>query len=78
MLRNGSPSYNPELLPSYRLQQGTVLDIRRAAFRANTRWYNLSFRCEVDPEAKRVVSFAFDIGSEVPRSEWRSRGFPSL
>ncbi|MDF1634604.1 DUF930 domain-containing protein [Mycoplana sp. MJR14] len=77
-LRNGSPSYNPELLPSYRLQQGTVLDIRRAAFRANTRWYNLSFRCEVDPEAKRVVSFAFDIGSEVPRSEWRSRGFPSL
>ncbi len=77
-LRNGSPSYSPELLPSYRLQQGTVLDIRRAAFRANTRWYNLSFRCEVDPEAKRVVSFAFDIGSEVPRSEWRSRGFPSL
>lgn len=77
-LRNGSPSYNPELLPSYRLQQGTVLDIRRAAFRANTRWYNLSFRCEVDSDAKRVVSFAFDIGSEVPRGEWKSRGFPSL
>ncbi|WP_246422826.1 DUF930 domain-containing protein [Mycoplana azooxidifex] len=77
-LRNGSPSYNPELLPSYRLQQGTVLDIRRAAFRANTVWYNLSFRCEVDSDAKRVVSFAFDIGSEVPRGEWKSRGFPSL
>lgn len=77
-LRNGSPSYNPELLPSYRLQQGTVLDIRRAAFRANTRWYNLAFRCEVDQDARRVVSFAFDIGSEVPRNEWKSRGFPSL
>jgi len=77
-LRNGSPPYNPELLPSYRLQQGTVLDIRRAAFRANTRWYNLAFRCEVDQDARRVVSFAFDIGSEVPRNEWKSRGFPSL
>lgn len=77
-LRHGSPSYNPELLPSYRPTGGTVLDIRRAAFRANTRWYDLSFRCEVDPDATRVISFAFDVGAEVPRSEWSNRGFPSL
>lgn len=77
-LRHGSPAYNPELLPSYRLSKGTVLEVTRAAFRANTRWYNLSFRCEVDEEGTRVVAFAFDVGSEVPKSEWRKRGFPSL
>lgn len=77
-LRHGSPSYRPELLPSFRLSQGTVLDVRRAAFRANTRWYDLSFRCEVDADATRVVSFAFDVGAEVPESQWRNRGFPAL
>lgn len=77
-LRNGSPPHNPELLPSYRLSKGTVLDVRRAAFRAKSRWYNLAFRCEVNEEATRVVSFAFDIGTEIPKKEWRSRGFPAL
>ena len=77
-LRHASPPHNPELLPSFRLSRGTVLDIRRAAFRAKTRWYNLSFRCEVDADATHVVSFAFDVGAEVPKSEWRSRGFPSM
>ena len=76
-LRHASPSHNPELLPSFRLSRGTVLDVRRAAFRANARWYDLSFRCEVDADATRVVSFAFDVGGEVPKSEWRSRGFPA-
>lgn len=77
-LKHASPPYNPELLPSFRLPHGTVLDIRRAAFRTNARWYDLSFRCEVDADATRVVSFAFDVGAEVPKREWRSRGFPTM
>jgi type IV secretory pathway VirB10-like protein len=76
-LRHASPPRRPELLPSFRLSRGTVLDVRRAAFRANARWYDLSFRCQVDADATRVVSFAFNVGAEIPKSEWRSRGFPA-
>lgn len=75
-LRHSEPAYRPELLPAYRLSTGTVLDVRRGAFRAADGWYNLSFRCEVDPGATKVVSFAFDVGDPVPRSEWQSRRLP--
>jgi hypothetical protein len=77
-LRHASPAYQPELLPSYRLPSGTVMEVRRAAFRAEAQWYDVSFRCEVDDSATKVVSFAFNIGSPVPRSEWRKRGFPDF
>lgn len=75
-LRRASPPYRPELLPSFGLKTGTVLDVRNAAFRASARWYDLRFRCELDEEAMTVRSFAFEVGKEIPRSEWKSRGFP--
>ncbi|CDZ39516.1 Hypothetical protein NGAL_HAMBI1145_49200 [Neorhizobium galegae bv. officinalis] len=77
-LRHSPQSYRPEMLPAYRLPSGTVLEVRRGAFRANAQWYDLSFRCEVDDDATKIVSFAFDIGAPVPQSEWRKRGFPEL
>lgn len=75
-LRRASPPYRPELLPSFGLKTGTVLDVRNAAFRASARWYDLRFRCELDENAMTVRSFAFEVGREIPRSEWKSRGFP--
>lgn len=75
-IQHASPPYRPELLPSPRMPQGTVLEVRGGAFRANSRWYNLSFRCEINQNATKVVSFAFDIGEPVPRGEWQKRGFP--
>ncbi|MBP2558347.1 hypothetical protein J2857_001098 [Neorhizobium galegae] len=77
-LRHSAQSYRPEMLPAYRLPSGTVLEVKRGAFRANAQWYDLSFRCEVDEDATKIVSFAFDIGAPVPQSEWRKRGFPEL
>lgn len=75
-LRNAVPPYFPDLLPSYRLGEGTVLDVQKAAFRMGGEWFNLSYRCEVDPDATRVRSFAFQVGTRVPPSEWQSRGLP--
>jgi len=75
-LRNATPPYWPELLPAYRLGAGAVLEVREAAFRARGQWYDLSFRCEVDADATRVVSFAFSVGEAIPRDQWRARGFP--
>ncbi|WP_421852772.1 DUF930 domain-containing protein [Oricola sp.] len=77
-LRRATPPYRPDLLPSYRLPTGTVMEVRRGAFRAAGQWYDLRFRCAIDDGATRVVSFAFDVGAPVPRDQWRSRGFPGF
>lgn len=77
-LRHGTPAYWPELLPTYQLDTGTRLEVRQSAFRADAAWYDLSFTCEIDADATRVVSFALDVGAPVPRSEWHSRGFPEI
>lgn len=77
-LRHGSPAYQPEILPSYSLPKGNVLDIRSAAFRAGAQWYDLRFRCEIDDGATKVVSFGLEVGGAVPRSQWKARRFPEF
>jgi Domain of Unknown Function (DUF930) len=76
-LLHGSPSYFPEILPFDRLNEGTVVDNPSAAFRSNWEWYDLSYRCEVDTGATKVVSFAFDVGKPLTPGEWLRRGLPS-
>lgn len=75
-LRTATPPYQADLLPSFRLESGTVLQPRRAAFRAGGQWYDLAFRCELNTQVTRVESFTFRVGAPVPRSEWSARGFP--
>tara|TARA_R110002020_G_scaffold48286_17_gene137764 strand:- start:6349 stop:7560 length:1212 start_codon:yes stop_codon:yes gene_type:complete len=77
-LRNGATRYGIELLPSYRLDSGNLMAVNDAAFRADGSWYNLSFRCMVDDDAFRVVSFAHKVGSPIPRDQWAARGFPNF
>lgn len=74
-LYNSAPEYRPEIVPTIRPRSGTVLDVRDA-FRARGRWYDVRFRCEVDADATKVVSFSYAIGDAVPKSEWKSRRFP--
>ncbi|WP_376703737.1 DUF930 domain-containing protein [Mesorhizobium sp. ISC25] len=76
-LVHASPPYFPDSLLEYRLKAGTVMNVASAPFPANGQWYDLSFRCEVDPDATKVVSFAFRVGNPVPRSEWKRRGLPA-
>lgn len=75
-LNDANPPYWPDLLPAYRLDKGNIMQVRKGAFRAKDRWYNLEFRCEVDDAATGVMSLDFDVGAPVPRDEWKSRGFP--
>lgn len=77
-LRHGTPAYRPELLPSFRLQDGNVLAVDKAAFRAAGQWFDLRFRCEIDTDATRVLSFAFEVGRSIPKSEWKRYGFPDF
>lgn len=75
-LLNASPPYLPEMLPYFRLKAGTVMNVPQSAFQAGGEWYDLSFRCEVDDKATKVVSFAFRVGSQIPRSRWKERDLP--
>ena len=76
-MRNASPPYFPDLLPSYPLDSGNVLDIPRATFRLGGAWYDLSFRCEVDSNATEVLAFVFRVGGPIPPGEWERRGLPA-
>ncbi|WP_214469746.1 DUF930 domain-containing protein [Mesorhizobium sp. dw_380] len=62
--------YSPKWLPTIPLKAGNVLSPPEAAFSTMTTWYQLSFRCEVDPDATRVLSFNFRVGAQIPHSEW--------
>jgi hypothetical protein len=77
-LQNGSPAYRPDVLPAPKLPEGTVLNARNIGFRSGGQWHDVSFRCEVDADATRIVSFSMNVGGVVPRSEWRKRGFPEF
>ncbi|MEZ2127015.1 MULTISPECIES: DUF930 domain-containing protein [unclassified Sinorhizobium] len=65
--------YQPDIVP---FPPAGADNVRRDAFRDRGRWYNLSFRCDVDADATKVVSFSYAVGNAVPKSEWKSRGFP--
>ena len=64
----------PDFLVAYAMADtelsGQKLKADGAAFRSKSRWYNIGFTCEVTPDLKQVVSFAFTVGSEIGKSEW--------
>ncbi|RUW58383.1 DUF930 domain-containing protein [Mesorhizobium sp. M7A.F.Ca.US.008.03.1.1] len=70
-----SADYTVKWVPTITLDKGNVLNPAQAAFSTRNTWYNLNFRCEVDPDATRVLSFNFRVGSLVPAGEWAGRGF---
>lgn len=63
-------AYVAELIPFRLLKAGNVLDVPDATFRTRTAWYRLSFRCEVDADATRVLSFVSRTGALIPQAEW--------
>jgi hypothetical protein len=66
--------YAIKWVPTIELDKGNVLNPPQAAFSTRNAWYNLNFRCEVDTDATRVLSFNFRVGSLIPRGEWAARG----
>jgi hypothetical protein len=69
-------SYFPDLVPMIPLKAGNILDVAETAFHAEAAWYGLSFRCEVDTDVTRVLSFAFRVGTTIPPDEWARLGLP--
>ncbi|MGX7875234.1 DUF930 domain-containing protein [Mesorhizobium sp. ORM6] len=70
-------SYFPKWVPSVPLKVGNILNAPDVAFSTTTTWYYLSFRCEVDTDATKVLSFNFRVGTAIPPSEWAGLRLPS-
>ncbi|MCY1480875.1 hypothetical protein D9M68_143900 [compost metagenome] len=68
--------FKPDFLVAYAMADirlaGTNLRADGAAFRSNDRWYNIKFDCEAAPDIKSVVAFEFQVGDEIPESEWEA------
>lgn len=77
-LANGSPRYQPKIATMPSRATGNVMTLPAGAFLDVRGWYDVSFRCEVNDDATKVVSFSISVGSAIPRSEWRQRGFPEF
>lgn len=64
----------PDFLVAYAMADtelsGQKLRADGGAFRSKRRWYTIGFTCEVTPDLKQVLSFAFAVGSEIPKSDW--------
>ncbi|WP_244562464.1 DUF930 domain-containing protein [Ensifer aridi] len=67
-------AFQPDFLVAYAMADpvlsGHVLRVDGGAFRSRRNWYNISFRCEVAPDATTVAAFEFSVGKEIPRNEW--------
>jgi Domain of Unknown Function (DUF930) len=44
------------------------------AFRSGGHWYSLSYACTTTPDNMKVTSFSYQIGKQIPESEWQRYG----
>lgn len=70
-------AFKPDFLVAYATaetrQSGNRVEADGAAFRSKRHWYNLAFTCEARPDLAGVTQFAFQVGDEIPKDEWRDR-----
>ncbi|WP_248310220.1 DUF930 domain-containing protein [Bosea sp. 117] len=74
-------SFQPDRLVDYaradaRMQDNTLI-ASGGAFRSHLRWFEVSYRCDLDEGMRKVVGFAFRVGDEIPREEWTALNLPS-
>ncbi|MDW5317645.1 DUF930 domain-containing protein [Rhizobium sp. PL01] len=69
-------TFQPDYLVAYAMSDpkmaATAIDAGGGAFRSRSHWYNIGFKCAVTADISRIVSFAFLVGSEIPKQEWRA------
>jgi hypothetical protein len=66
--------FKPDELVAYAFAdpvlRGSKISAQGAAVRSGGKWYRLSYTCETSADGLDVISFAYKLGAEVPRSEW--------
>lgn len=74
-INRDSRSYRVDRVVAYTFETPVVgkqsISAPGAAFRSGGKWYRLSFRCVTGPKRLDAHSLEYDIGDEIPRSEWK-------
>ncbi|WP_249225211.1 DUF930 domain-containing protein [Tardiphaga alba] len=66
--------YRPDEFVAYAFAEpvirGTQIKAPGGAIRSGGKWYRLAYVCETSSDGLEVKSFSYQLGAEVPRSEW--------
>lgn len=66
--------YRPDEFVAYAFAdpviRGTQIKAPGGAIRSGGKWYKLAYVCETSADGLDVKSFSYQLGAEVPRSEW--------
>ena len=66
--------YRPDEFVAYAfadpVMRGTQIKAPGGAIRSSGKWYRLSYVCETSVDGLDIKSFSYELGAEVPRSEW--------
>lgn len=50
--------------------RGSQIKAPGGAIRSSGKWYRMAYVCETSPDGLDIKSFSYQLGAEVPRSEW--------
>lgn len=53
---------------------GTSVQAKGGAVRANKRWFAMEYSCVVSDNHLKATSFDYKIGSEIPKAQWADLG----
>lgn len=66
--------YRPDEFVAYAFADtvvhGSQIKAPGGAIRSSGKWYKLAYVCETSPDGLEIKSFSYQLGAEVPRSEW--------
>lgn len=67
--------FAPDRVVSYTFSPADVsnntVHAKGAAFRSKGQWFRLKYKCTVELKTLDVTDFEFDLGEEIPRSDWQ-------
>lgn len=73
-------AYEPKQLVPYAREDteltATTVRAPGGAFFSKGKWFEIEFECEVTPDRRNVVAFAFRVGEPIPPRDWEAFDLP--
>ena len=69
--------FRPDQLVAYARAEVTIagrtVEADGGAVRSDGKWYDIRYRCELEPDLGAVATIAFSVGAPIPEGEWEDR-----
>ncbi|QFT33064.1 hypothetical protein FIV00_21410 [Labrenzia sp. THAF82] len=77
-LRQDRPDFRPTRLAPHAFRngfsKGSTLHVTAGAIRSNRVWYEIAYRCRLEPGSQKIVGFEYALGAEIARTLWDEHG----